>query len=419
MPTAAQDNVWIKRDEMLHKIMDKVEAYQPIFKELQEGKYGEKLTALEQGLVTMNERLLDYDKRLPFGSKVYIPAHGDAKERLKGRGLLDAFVSDVMRMKFGAQPVTFDRKQMRYTTDGSFIRADQSGGTTTAGGFVIPEEVLPEVVALIGEVGVARNICRIIPMGRKDMKVPTRNTGPLVYWPGEGVKPTTSNVSLLRPELNSKTLLALDEISEELDMDSLVPMTSLLVDLFTEAVALEEDTQVFSSTVPFSGVLQTTSVNDVSLPATKTAQNQVDYNDMVGLKHGVNSKVVGTGVFVMHQDQIANLLKIKDTTNNPIWRDAPNFGGAMAAGPAGMILGMPFYTTNAMPSATNSGAGRYFAVYGDFKRYWAIGDRMTMQVDVSTEAGFTTFTRFMRVAERVAMVSIIPAAFARLRTANS
>lgn len=392
--------VWAKIDEQLHDLLDMVEPVRAAIQSwerksgLTVDKFGdafEKMGSYEQSLVDVVRRLDLLDKQQPVGSKVYIPRFG--QETAKGRGLVEGFFADVARMKFGVAPKMFEKKDFQYRViDGvpSQARADQTEGTTTAGGFLVPEELLPEVIALIGEAGVARRICRIIPMTRKDMKMPTRNTGPLVYWPGEGVKPTQTAVSLLRPELNSKTMLALDEISEELDADSIVPMASLLVDLFTEAVALEEDYQLFSSSVPFSGVFQTTSVNDVTMTSGSTDFSDITYDDLVNLRHGVNSKVVNNGVYVMHQDQVGNMLKLKDKNDNPIWRDAPYVMGSAAQGPAGSILGHPYYTTNAMPNHTNSAAGRYFMAYGDFKRYWALGDRMQMQIDISMEAGFTT-----------------------------
>lgn len=412
-------DAWVKIEDQLHKVMDVLEPVRAAFQqyEKQAPETQQRLTSMEQAWKDLVTRLDDLDRRLPVGGKVYLPAFG--AERVKGRAMIENFVADIARMRYGREPKTFNRKDMRYSVDGAVARADQTEGTTTAGGFLVPEEVLPEVIALIGEVGVARRICRIIPMMRKDMKVPTRNTGPLVYWPGEGVKPTTSNVALLRPELNSKTMVALDEISEELDMDSIVPMTPLLTDLFVEAVALEEDVQLFSSTTPFSGVLQTTSVVDVTLPVTKTAQSDVAYNDIVSLAFAPDVRANAAGVFVFHRDQVQNILKIKDTAGNPIWKDAPT-GSALAAGPAGMLLGRPYYTTRGMPASTNSGAGRYFMCYGDF-RYWGFGDRMSMQIDLSVPGGvgFLEFTQWFRVVERIALISLIPTAFARLKTANN
>lgn len=404
---------WTKIDEELHRLLDIVEPVRENLTKLEQAhqEYGTRMSSLEEAWKTIVARLDDLDRRLPVGNKVYIPAAGE--RGAPGRRNIERFIEDVVRMRFGEQPKHFDRKTFRYSVDG-VARANQTEGTTTAGGFLVPEEILPEVVALIGEVGVARRLCRIIPMTRKDMKIPTRDTGPLVYWPGEGVKPTTSTVTVTRPELNSKTMMALDEVSEELDMDSIVPMAPMLTDLFVEAVALEEDKQVFSSTTPFTGVLQTPGVVDVTMASGKTAFTDLTYANLVDLKHAPDSKVVQRGTFVMHQDIIGIIQKLVDSTGQPIWRESQTTG--LVAGPPGTILGRPYFTTNAMPDDSTSGASKYFIVYGDF-RYWAFGDRMNMQIDISAEAGFTEFTKWMRVVERVAMKAIIPGAFARLKTA--
>lgn len=412
-------HIWPKMESELHRLMDIVE---PIKDELTrykvkldavfgEGEHKYNMSSLETAMDGLVKRMEDLDRRQPVGSKVYLPAHGEREG--KGRVAFENWVADVARIRFGHQPKFYtERKWWEYRTidGGTMSRANQTEGTNSQGGFLVPEEILPEVVALLGEFGVARRVLRRIPMTRKDMKIPTRDTGPLVYWPGEGVKPTTSSVALLRPELNSKTMMALDELSEELDADSIVPMSSLLVDLFVEAVGLEEDTQAFSASTPFTGTLQDTSVNQTLL-ASGTAFTDLAYNDVVGLKHSVNSKVVQNGTFVLHQDIVSILHKIKDTQGNPIWRENM---ASLAPAPPGTILGRPYFSTNAM--SASSGAQRLLPfIYGDF-RYHALGDRMQFQVDISSEAGFTEFTKWMRVVERVAFKILIASAFGRLKT---
>ena len=413
----------VQHDELLHRILDILEPireqtarHDQLFKTLDA-----RVQQMETGVETMNTswktllaRCDELDKKLPYGNKVYVPlAHG---RNAAGRQMVENFISDVARVRYGTAPIHFDRKSFRIAADG-IERANQMEGTNSAGGFLVPEEVAPEVLALIGEVGVARRICRIYAMNRKDMKLPVRASGPTVSWPGEGTKPAATAVVFGRPELNSKTMVALDEISEEVDMDSIVPLAPLLTDLFAEAVALEEDKQTFNSAAaPFTGVLQAANVVDVNMPATKTTFADASYTDFVNLKHAIDSKVVQQGTYVMHQDVIGIAQKIRDTTGQPIWRES--LGGAMVQGPPGTILGRPYYTTNAMPGTAQSAIATPFVIYGDF-RYHAFGDRMRMQIDISSEAGFTEFTKWMRVVERVAFVVAIPTAFSRLRTAAS
>jgi len=390
------------------QIEQKIEAHNARLGQIDAG-----LTSVQQGWKDALVRCDEIDKRQPFGSKVYVPAVGAGTV---GRQGFENFLSDVARIRYGVQPKHFARTQLAYSADG-VTRLNQTETTTTTGGFLVPEEIYPEVLAMIGQMGVARKLLRIYPMHRKDMKLPVRNTGPLVYWPGEGTKPTTSTVTLLRPELNSKTMMALDELSVEVDMDSIVPLVPLLTDLFTEAVALEEDKQAFNSAAaPFTGALQAAGVTDVTMSSTKTAFTDVVYDNVVNLKHGADPKVVMQGAFVFHLDIVGILQKIKDSTGQPIWRES--LSGGLVDGPPGTILGRPYYTTNAMPGVASTAVSTPFMLYGDWKK-WALGDRMGMQIDISSEAGFTEFTKWMRVVERVAFVGAIPGAFARLKTAAS
>lgn len=415
-------DILVRTQEQLHTILNLLEPMREQLSKVEKaveahnarlGAYDASLSSIQEAWKTVVQRCDDLDKRQPYGNKIYVPMHGPGAT---GRQHFENFISDVARIRWGAQPKHFEKKMMMYSADG-VQRANQVEGTTTAGGFLVPEQIAPEVLALIGEVGVARRICRIYAMTRKDMKLPVRNTGPLVYWPGEGVKPTTSTVTLLRPELNAKTMIALDELSEEVDMDSIVSLAALLTDLFSEAVALEEDKQAFNSaTAPFVGVLQAVGVPEVTMPSTKVAFTDLAYNDVVNLKHAADSKVVQRGTYVFHQDTVGTMHKIKDNNGDPIWKEA--LGGGLVTGPPGTILGRPYYTTNAMPSNASSAVSTPFMTYGDF-RYLGLGDRMQMQIDISSEAGFTEFTKWMRVVERVAFIVAIPGAFARLKTAAS
>jgi len=421
--------VQTKHSDPLYEILDILEPMRASLTQLEQkidahntrlGTIDAGFSSLQQSWKDVSTRCDELDKRQPFGSKVYVPAVAGLTQ--PGRAAFENFLADVARIRYGVQPKHFTQRQLAYSPDGvnrvdGVARLNQTETTTTTGGFLVPEEIYPEVLAMIGQMGIARKLLRVYPMHRKDMKLPVRNTGPLVYWPGEGNKPTTSTVTLLRPELNAKTMMALDELSVEVDMDSIVPLVPLLTDLFAEAVALEEDKQAFNSaTSPFIGALQAAGVTDVTMAATKTAFTDVSYDNVVNLKHGADPKVVQQGAYVFHMDVVGILQKIKDSTGQPIWREA--LGGALVDGPPGTILGRPYYTTNAMPGVASTAVSTPFMLYGDWKK-WALGDRMGMQVDISSEAGFTEFTKWMRVVERVAFVGAIPGAFARLKTAAS
>jgi len=197
----------------------------------------------------------------------------------------------------------------------------------------------------------------------------------------------------------------LTPIAEELDQDAAVPFAQYLLNVYGQAIATEEDTQVLNSTSPFTGILDATGVNAVTNAG--TSFSDVDHDTMVDLQYGINENLVMQGTFVFHPKVQRFVRKIKTTTNDPIW--AP-----LASNQPATILGDPYRVTTAMPST--DGTGAKWAVYGDFS-HCVIGIRSPFSVKFSEAAGFKEGLNWMKVSERIASVVATPDAFAYLANA--
>jgi HK97 family phage major capsid protein len=86
------------------------------------------------------------------------------------------------------------------------------------------------------------------------------------------------------------------------------------------------------------------------------------------------------------------------------------------------FLGRPVYTTSAMPTA--SAASTVSALFGVFDQAAAIGDRVTLEVAVSTEKYFDEYCTALRVIARYDINcheggdATDPGAFVGLKTAS-
>ena len=417
------------KDENLHTIMETLEAIVARQRDL--NKISESTTSvvgsLQGSLEKLSARCDELDKKLPRGSKIY-----QAETSTKTQGLYEfgRCITEAWRLKTqGRMSPEFAAEQRAISAGGQTETVD---GIT--GSVLVPVITYNKIARIIGEASVIRKIATIIPMTTNTMNMPTKGTGPTVYWSstfGEGGIPSKTSVQFNQKQLNTKTMMALDEVTAELDDDSIVALEPFFAQVFAEAVAAEENKQAFVGTAPFTGVTQATGAGvglvifGGSTTSGKTSFGSIVHQDIVSLQFGVDSKLINKGVFIMAAGAFANIVGLKDGQGRPIYLSNWNPGvPGMVDGnipdmlnvTATSLMGRPAYLTDSMPGV--SAATTNFAIYGDFSRF-AFGDRKQMSIDWSDQVYFESGNLALRVRERIAMQILIPTAFAILRTSTT
>ena len=121
-----------------------------------------------------------------------------------------------------------------------------SEGINSAGGFLVPHEMLNEIIILLNAYGTARQNCRMVPMSRDTVSIPKLLAGPTMYFTGEGVAGTQSQLSLGQVNLTAKKGMVLTGVSSELSEDSAISIADLLVSEMARAIRTGEDGCLFS-----------------------------------------------------------------------------------------------------------------------------------------------------------------------------
>ena len=295
-------------------------------------------------------------------------------------------------------------------------RADQVIGTDADGGFLVPDPLSAEIIRIVEKFGVARKVFRSIPMTATTMRINADLAGPDVYFTAEGGTITQSKATFRQVTLTAEKLAGLDELTLEVEQDAIRPLVPYLVTRFGESIAKKEDDACFTGTSPFTGVFahagatSPTETQVALVKASGTELSTVDYDNIVDTMHAVNENLVFDGTWLLHHTVLAHLRKLTDVDGNPIW--AP-----MAAGAPATLLGRPYVLANRAPSSF-SGVDKPILMYGDWS-CGLFGNRMGLEIAFSTDAGFTTASRFMRTLERIAYVTVKPNGFARLETSAS
>lgn len=292
-------------------------------------------------------------------------------------------------------------------------------GTGSAGGYLVPEEFQSEVLRIAGNYGLARRLCRIAPMTRDKQNWPKAgSSGVTAYWVDEAGKITGSTPTFGQVPLDTKKCAGIAALSNELVADATVDVLGYLYEIFAEAIAKAEDTQWLTGTgSPITGILGSADVNVVTMGSGDTAFSKVHADDLLSLIDAVTAGSETGGAFFFHRNILTYLRKLKDSNGQYIWN-------APAAAAPGTIWGYPYYLTEVMPSASDSGASTKFIAFGNPK-YTLFGDRKQLAVAISQEATVGSDNLFeqdmqaLRLIERVDIQLAIPEAYSVLRTAAS
>jgi len=396
------------KEENLHQIMEVLEGL--VAKQEESRAKDQEIVGLKETVEKLQSRCDELDAKLPKGSKIYQAETPTRDQAFRQFG--SCFTAAWRLAKYGELEDGFER------AGGA---PGQKTDATSSGGVLVPTITHDSITRIIGEASIIRRIAQIIPMSSNNMTMPTKSSGPTVSWIGtEGTAASKTSVVLDNPQLSTKTLMVLDEITSELDEDSIVALEPFFAAVFSEAVAQEENQQAFSSSTPFTGVVQTSGVGDNAF-TTPGGFSNVTYDDLLTLQYSVDSKLVHKGVFVMSAAAFKEIVGLTDSNGRPLFAtNWQNFGVPTSpqdqqTARATVLLGRPCYITDTMPTTGGSlGSNtQAFAIYGDFSKF-AFGDRKMMTIDYSDQVYFEEGNLALRVRERIATKVLIASAFGRL-----
>ena len=271
-------------------------------------------------------------------------------------------------------------------TRGIAVTKAQGEGVDSMGGFLVPEELLANIIVLRELYGVFRRECTVVPMGSDTLNWPRRVGGLTAYWTAESTTITETEALWDNVNLTAKKLAALTRMSNEISEDAVVSIADWLVGEIAYAFAYAEDQAGFTGTgaSAYGGI------------------------------RGANYQLVNTGTAGLIQTSSATLssLVAKDFTSvmgnlpqyaipNAKWYMSQQMfytaAGAVLAGAGGnkiedlqagiraaagttvnlekpLLLGFPVVISQAMPISA-PGSGNVQFLFGDLAKAAALGER--------------------------------------------
>lgn len=286
-------------------------------------------------------------------------------------------------------------------------KANLSEGTTTAGGFLVPEEFKAEILRLQPLYGVARKECRVIPMAYDVVNIPAADREVTASWVNEAAAITSTDPTFRQVTLTINKLASIPKVTNELLQDANVDVINYLAMTIAEQFAKAEDQQAFNGTgSPFVGILGATGV-----PTSTHAGGAIalSYQDMMRMTGELYTNALANAKWYLHRTMVAQVRGLITTAGAPI------FGATTSD-----VGGYPIVQTEILPNrATPTGSN--YGVFGDLRRGLIMGERgsMTMKItEEGTVGGDNLFEKDMaalRVIERVALGVALPSSFLTMR----
>lgn len=266
---------------------------------------------------------------------------------------------------------TLSNKQTGYAKDfwqmmrGHAVVDALKEGADPDGGFLVPDEFENQLIQKLQEANVMRTISHVIQTNSGEHKIPVVASEGTATWLDEEAAYTESNTQFSQVSLGAHKLGTLIKVSEELLNDSAFDLMTYLSGEFGRRLGNAEE-QAFltgTGTNQPTGIL--TDANGASAGTTAAKADTLAFDDLIDLFYSLKAPYRQNAVFIMSDDTVKVIRKLKDKNDQYIWQPS------VQAGQPDRILNRPVYTSPYMPTLA---AGNKPVLFGDFNYYW-IADR--------------------------------------------
>lgn len=286
-------------------------------------------------------------------------------------------------------------------------------GTGSAGGFLVPDQISDELIALRVEQTVLRALIPVLQVNSDTLRISKVDSGLTADWVAElAAKPQQDAVfSEITENVFTKAGLAV--VSNQLLRDSSgnKAIDTFIAQDLAKRLAIVEEKAILNGTGTGQpqGILNTTGVDNI--PLTSTAV--LDLLDAIadGISQVVTEYFGDATAVVMHPRTWTRIVKAREsgTSANYILGPPSNLTprraehplpGMNAAPPRGEIFGVPVYTTSNVPTNLGAGTNESAVIVGAFNE-GLILENHGVVLDVSEHVHFTTNQTVFRAEDRV------------------
>lgn len=244
------------------------------------------------------------------------------------------------------------------------VRNDLQVGTDTEGGFLVPDEFEKKLISALEEENVFRPLATKIQTASGDRKIPVITQKGEATWMEEEEAYTLSDDAFGQIALSAYKVGTAIKISEELLNDSVFDLPSYIAKEFARRIGTKEEEAflIGDGKGKPTGIFAATGGAENGATTTGAA---ITFDDVIELFYSLKSPYRKKAVWVLNEQTVKALRKIKDNTGNFIWQPS------VSAGLPDTILNRPYVTSVYAPTIA---AGAKAIAFGDYSYYW-VADR--------------------------------------------
>lgn len=264
------------------------------------------------------------------------------------------------------------------------------------GGYLVPEDFERQILMELEEENVIRKLAKVIQT-QHERKIPVAVGHSVAQWTLENAAYQESNPTFGQKQIDAYKLTDLCRVSNELLQDAAFDIEDYLMKEFARAfgIAEEEAFCVGDGNNKPTGIF---TANGGEVGVTAAASNTITADELISLVYALKSPYRRNAKFLMHDQTISLIRKLKDGNGAYLWQPS------VQAGEPDRLLGYELYTSPYVPVVASSALT---VAFGDFKNYW-IGDRKGRTVQRLNELYATNGQVGYISAERVDGKMIMP-----------
>jgi len=295
-----------------------------------------------------------------------------------------------------------DAEARRWVADNAPEYRAQGYTTDTLGGNLVPTPLLDEVIVLVNQYGQFVPNVRNVTMAAETLRIPKRAGGLTGYWVSENSTVTDSNASWSQVNLVAKKLAVSNRLSNEILSDSIIDLSSYIVEEIGRAFAKTIDDAGFNG----DGSSSYGAITGVIPAMQATTGSGQTLASLAGLYKSANATSFETFSIADFTTAMAALPLYARA--NAKWFISPaGFAASMqrlaltsgsGTGLAGgntqtdvqnalglRFLGYPVVLVNVMDSKLGADSAKTKVIFGDLELAAIYGDRKAMTIRTSTE----------------------------------
>lgn len=308
-----------------------------------------------------------------------IKDYGAEIERMEQMAAMDAQLSKPTSVPLTGKPLNGDKPKSGRASDEyrvamlNALRTNfrqisdvLSEGVDANGGYLVPEEYDSRLIDTLTEENIMRKLGHTITTSGEH-KINIAATKPAAAWIDEGGALSFGDATFAQINLDAHKLHVAVKVTEELLYDNAFGLESYIIEQFGKALSnAEEDAFLNGDGVgkPL-GLLSDKGGGEVAI--TTASATAITADEIINLVYSLKRPYRKNAKFIMNDQTIAALRKLKDNNGAYLWQPS------LQAGEVDRLFGYEVYTSPYVPIIA---AGKPVIAFGDFS-YYNIGDRGT------------------------------------------